>query len=123
MVDEMLDATGATCEMELQAWSHDAPAKPGPPAHRVIRVSHTEHPLLDEIQHFAIQSRPESVRDMAGDLLAQVDRPITDRLIECHCLFDSCRRSLCAAHNFNKRDDVRGVERMPDDAPFRVIAL
>ncbi|MNT25448.1 hypothetical protein D3C72_1609670 [compost metagenome] len=109
--------------MELQAWSHDAPAKPGPPAHRVIRVGHTEHPLLDEIQHFAIQRRLESVRDMPGDLLAQENRPLTDGLIERHRLIDGRRRCHCAAHNFNERHNVRGIERMSDDAAFRMLTL
>src|SRR5215469_12700859 len=121
--DEVLDATGATAEVKLQTRPHDAPAKPWPPANRIIGIGHTEHPLLDEIQDFAIKRRLQPVRDVPGHLLAQQNRPLTDRRVEGHCLLNGLGRCLSACDDLNERDDVRRIEGVSDDTAFWVLTL
>ena len=52
------------------------------PTHRGIRVSNIEHTLLDEVDNFAIEGGLQAIRDVANNLLADMDRFLTDRCIE-----------------------------------------
>jgi hypothetical protein len=98
---EMLDPACATAEVPLQAGAHDAPAQSRPPAHGIVGVGDTQHALLNEVHDLAVESRLESIPDVAGKLLVQQDRLLSNRRVERHGLLDGRRRGLCAAHDFN----------------------
>src|SRR4029077_15888715 len=123
MIHEVFDSALAAAEMPLQTLSHHAPAKPGSVRDGRISVFHTKDALFDNIKHLAVERGLESIRHMTGKLLLQMDRFLADRSIEVDRLLDRLRRRLSAADHFDQWNDVRRVERMPDDNPFRMFAL
>src|SRR5262245_55216960 len=100
----MFDPTGAATEVPLQTGTHDAPTKPRPPAHGIIRICDTQHALLDEVHDLPIERRLEPVCGMPGNFLPQMDGPLSDGRIKRHRLLDSVGRSLRSADNFDERD-------------------
>ena len=58
---------------------------------------------------------------MAGQLLAQPDRPLADRRVEGEGLLDGRIAGLLPRHDLDERDEVRRVERVPDQHPLGVL--
>ena len=123
VVHEVFDSASAAAQMPLQALTHHAPAKPRSIADGRISVLDAQHALLDEVEHLAIERRLQAVRDMAGKLLLQVNRLLADRRVERHRRLDRFGRGLRSADHLHERNDVRRVERMPDEDALGVLAL
>ena len=115
VIHEVLDSAGAATDVPLQALTHDAPANSRSVADGSVGVLDTQHVLLDQVEHLAVERRLQSVRHVPGQLLAQKDRFLADRRIELHRLLDGLGRCLAAADHFHQRNDVRRIERMPDE--------
>src|SRR6266404_2471266 len=97
----MFNSACATAQMPLQALPHHSPAKAGSIANGRISVLDTQHALLNEVKHLAVKCGLEPVRYMAGKLLLQMNRLLTNRRIERHRLLDSIGRRLAASDYFD----------------------
>src|SRR6266850_4900922 len=109
--------------MPLQALAHHSPAKSRSKGNRDISLLYTQHVLIDEVNHLSVERRLESVRNVPGKLLPQVDRLFPDRRIKRHGLLDSLGRRFSAPNYFHQGDDVRRIERMPDEDTLRAFAF
>ncbi len=120
---EMLNPAWATAEVPLQTGSHDSPTKSRPIAHGNIRVGDAQHTLLNQIHDLFVERRLESVPNMTGKFLSQVDGLLTNRCIEGQRLLDCVGRCLGSSDYFDQRNKVRRIERMLDEDTLGVLAL
>src|SRR6185295_1272641 len=79
---EVVDATGATTHMPLQALAHHAPAKSRSIANGCVSFLDTQHALLDEVEHLAVERRLQPVGDVPGKLFPYMDGFLAYRSIK-----------------------------------------
>src|SRR5690349_7255103 len=123
MLHEMIDASGTTTHMPLQALAHHGPAKPWSVANGRVGFLNTEDPLFDEVKHLAIQRRLKSIGHVPRKLFPHMDGFFANRSIEIHRPLDCLRRRPGSADHFHERDDVRRVERMPHQNSLWMLAF
>jgi hypothetical protein len=75
-----------------------------------------------EVGDLAVKGRLQAVPDMTVQVLVLPNGLLADRRIEGHRLPDRFRRRLRSANDFHERDDVRRVERVPDEDTLGVLA-
>ena len=59
--------------MPLKARAHHAPAEARPITNRGVGVRDAQHALLDEVKHLPIERRLQTVRDVPGKFLPQMN--------------------------------------------------
>ncbi len=123
MVHEVTDAPCASTEMPLQARPHRAPAKPRPVGDRNVGISHAQHALLNEIENFLVERRLQSIRRVPRNAFVKPYRLLAHRRVERHRALDRRFRRFGAANDLDQRNDVRRIERMPDDAALWMLAI
>jgi len=123
LVEEVIDPADPAGKVKGQMWPHQGPAKPRPRADRYIDVANACHPLGYQMQRLAPQRRRQPVGDMSRHLAADVDRLLADCGVEGERPFDRLGTDLLAANDLDQRHQMRGIERVADDAAFRVPAI
>src|SRR4029077_20847940 len=116
----MLHTPLAATEMVEQNLAHDSPSETGPPAERGIDVGDTDDAFTHQMVDLPGQGGLQPVGNMAGHLLVQADSSLPEACIELDGTLDRLLGRLRSADNLDKRDQVRRVEGMGDNAAFRV---
>ena len=91
MLHEVLNPALPTAQVKQKIGPHDSPPQSWSPTYRRIRVSNIDYALLDEVHNFTIEGGLQAIRDVADNLLANMDRFLADRCIESDRLLDGLR--------------------------------
>src|SRR5215469_13981408 len=78
LLQEMLNAAGAAAEVIEHHTAHDAPAQARPPGEGGVDVRGADDVLGNEVIDFAHQGTLQAVGDVAGHLLLDPYRPLSD---------------------------------------------
>src|SRR6267378_5567073 len=101
MIHEMFDAAGATAEMPLQTRPHHSPAWSRSITNSNVRVLDAQDIVLNQIHDLLVERGLQSVSDVTGKFLFQMDRFLPNRGVKRDRLLNRFRRSLRAADNFH----------------------
>ena len=96
------------------------PPQPRPVGDRGVDVGHGGHAPLDQRVGLLPQRGLQPVGDVPRHLLAQPDRLLPDRGVERQRPLDDVLAGLLPGHDLDQRDEVRRVERVPDQHALRV---
>src|SRR5579859_3874676 len=78
VVHEVAYSIRPAAEMKQEIGSHNTPAKSWSPGNRGVRILNVEHALLNQVNHFTVESCLQPVGHVAYDFLAQMDRLLAD---------------------------------------------
>src|SRR5690349_11269059 len=109
MFHEMIDASGTTPHMPLQALSHHTPAEPRPITNGRVGFLNTQNTLFDEVKHLPIKRRLKSIGHVPRKLLPHMNGFLANRSIEIHRSFDCLGRCPSTPNHFHEWNDVRRV--------------
>ena len=114
-VAHALLAAGDAVDQEI---AHERPAQPGAEADRVVELLGGRHVLVDQVQRLAPHRLHQPVGDEAVDLLADMQGPHADALVEGGGALLGLRTGPLAAADLDQRQEVDRVERVPDREPL-----
>src|SRR5471032_1581298 len=106
--------------MQIEEGAEQSPPQAGPMGDGDVDVGDRRETLIDQVERLAPQGCLQAVGDVAFDLAADMDRLLADRGVEIQGPPDRLRTGELSADDLHKRDEVRGVERVPQKYPFRV---
>ncbi|EEF23085.1 conserved hypothetical protein, partial [Ricinus communis] len=115
MVDEMRKAAIAAAQMKRQEGSVGGPADTERLGHDAVEVGGRDHALAHQIDAFAENRRLQAICDESVDFLAYFQRTLAERAIEVERSVDQCAGCLRIRHHLDERQQMRRIERMPDD--------
>ena len=116
LLEEVFDAARTAAEMVEHHVAHHAPAQARAPAQGGVDVGCAHHTLGDEVVNLARQCGLQAVSDVAGHLLVDAHRLLSDRRVKFRRTPDRRFRGLRPADDLRQRDQVGRIERMSDDA-------
>ena len=103
--------------------AHDRPAQAGAVADRVIDLRDGRVAVVDQPQCLAPQRLEQPVGQESVDLAAQYERMHAQSAVDLGGTVDGRRRRQIAAAALDQRQQVHGIERMPDREALRVLHL
>ena len=119
----MLHAALPAREVEGGVRPHQRPAQARALADRRIDVGDRCNAFRHQMHRFPPQRRLQAIREVARHFLADLDRVLADGPVEGHRRGDRLRAALGAAHHLDQRDQMRRVEGVANQHPFRMRAI
>src|SRR5271163_3281032 len=115
----MLHAALAATKMVEEDLAHDSPSEPGTPTECRVDVGDADDALAHQMIDLPGQGRLQPVGNMSRHLLVKADSSLAQARVESGGTLDRFLGRLRSPDNLDKRDQVRRVERVRDDAALR----
>ena len=114
LLEEVAHAVLAACDPVRQERAHLRPAEAGTEADRIVHLLDRRDVVVHEPERLTPERLEQAVGDESVDLLANEERLHSDRRVEVERAGDGALRRLLAGDDFDERQEVDGVERVPD---------
>src|SRR5579862_1218924 len=120
MLEEMFESRVSTAQIRVHELAEDGPSQSGTVCHCDVDVGQTGRFFIQQVQHLTEHRGLNAVRDMTFHFLLHANRLLADLCVEVDRACNILRGCQLASDDFDQRDDMWWVERMPKHDTRRV---